>query len=192
MENEIQLSHVFIRFLNADTRCSYFQLLASKDEQKWDTLISKGGSCGFVDDYQLFKIPTEYTSETYKYVKYVGMMNSENYWNSVNEILFYGDLGELGNVTSIEPGKGLNLVLYPNPVRTDLNIKLDNVTFADNGGCTITILNYVGQTIHSKNISSIMEFPVTIPVGDLQRGVYILRLEIENKQDIITRKFLVE
>jgi len=189
MENEAHLSHILLRFLNSDSRCSYFQILASKDEQIWDTLISKEASCGFVDNYQLFKIPSDYTSEKYKYVKYVGMMNSENDWNSVNEIIFYGSLE---NLTSIDREKDVSLVLYPNPVRTNLNIEFDNTRLFDYGACNITILNYLGQVIRSKSISSSMDFPVTIPVDDLKKGMYILHLEMDNREKNLTKKFLIE
>jgi len=83
-DDEVTLSAVSIGFYKGDSRSTYFRIESSNDASNWTTQVdsvSSGSSLAqeeFVFD----------DSVTSRYIRYVGLGNSSNSWNSVTEIDF--------------------------------------------------------------------------------------------------------
>ena len=69
-----------------------------------------------------------------------------------------------------EPTK---IFLHPNPVKNDLNIKLDN---ASSGRYDLRILTSIGKTVMTKPSCSVVCGGLTLDVSKLPKGIYILEL----------------
>jgi|GEM_PF-2041358 len=74
-----------------------------------------------------------------------------------------------------------NIILYPNPVHDVLNVNLGNRT-ATNASISITGING-GRVLYSKEIANPYGI-LQVNIADFQLGVYLLRLKLDNKENV--------
>jgi hypothetical protein len=79
---------------------------------------------------------------------------------------------------------GLKLVIYPNPGNSNMRIQTD---FAQGKNSEIRIYNSLGHEVFSKKINSADE---TINVSNFRNGIYLLRLQSDDKSAV--QKFIVQ
>ena len=79
------------------------------------------------------------------------------------------------------------LHLYPNPAFGVLHIQAN----VDDSSVykTVTVINSLGKTIYSKDISHDSQNPILIPVAAIPRGIYFVLVQ-NNEGIIIKRKFI--
>lgn len=75
-----------IAFASGTKRQSFFEIYVSNDGKEWTKKIVMGESSGQSDDFEYLELDTPA-----RYVRYEGQRNSLNHWNSVNEIVIYGE-----------------------------------------------------------------------------------------------------
>ncbi|MFB6318739.1 T9SS type A sorting domain-containing protein [Saccharicrinis sp. FJH54] len=110
---------------------------------------------------------------------------SDGYVNWLKqEFIYNGD--RIYNLLEEKTTDG-NLVVYPNPVRGNLQFALRNYS----GAVKVELINATGQTVLREKLSlPASGFQFTRNVQHLQNGVYILRLS--HKDGIISKKVLLE
>lgn len=90
LEEPKEITALGIAFYSGSKRSTAFDIEISQDGVNWETILSATSS-GFTEDLEKYKTKP-FTS---KYVRFVGHGNSLNAWNSVSEIRFYNQDGEL-------------------------------------------------------------------------------------------------
>ena len=85
LESIKQLQSLNILFHKGDVRMAYFDIDVSLDGSEWATVFD-GESSGATTDYEIFDIP----DTPARYVRFIGLGNSMNQWNSVSEIILFG------------------------------------------------------------------------------------------------------
>ncbi|WP_104024607.1 polysaccharide lyase family 7 protein [Vibrio hyugaensis] len=80
---EIAFDAVKLAFHKGDERVTKFNIEVSQDGNTWNTVVSDGQSTGKSQSLERFDFP----EVTARYIKYVGMGNSKNDWNSVTEFM---------------------------------------------------------------------------------------------------------
>jgi sugar lactone lactonase YvrE len=86
--------------------------------------------------------------------------------------------------TGIEQvSNGINVMVYPNPVSQNLNIKVEST----NGKINFTIFNTLGQQVLQEYSN---ESTTNISVANLSPGIYLLRIQTQDG-NILTRKISV-
>lgn len=83
--------------------------------------------------------------------------------------------------------KNLRLSIYPQPVLSFFNIDLPNV--GDQGLCHLEIFNISGQKVLTKVFSGCS---ITIEKGNLQSGMYIIKITPEKSKKIYGGNFIVK
>lgn len=82
--SEVPLSGVSIAFYKGDSRNTYFRIESSNDGSTWTTEIDSTSSGDTLEQEEFAFAETV----TARYIRYVGLGNSSNTWNSVTEIDF--------------------------------------------------------------------------------------------------------
>ncbi len=166
-DEPVAISHMYISFYQGQKRYAFFELEGSNDRISWASVIGYGQSHGFSQNMELF-IPndTESAVTEYKYIRLVGYGNTENEWNSVNEVFIYGESGTHVNNTRKE-----DLRIYPNPA-TDM-IKMATDVFRKDIPLEVRIVDTAGRILHMYSFD-ILQDEISLPVGDLQPGIYVL------------------
>ena len=82
---EKTVNAISIAFMKSESRKSKFKLLASSDGENW-TEIFQTQSSGNISGYETFGVP----QTTARYIRIEGSGNTENSWNSINEVIIYG------------------------------------------------------------------------------------------------------
>lgn len=103
---------------------------------------------------------------------------------NTNAVLNVHAVGE--DLTGIANPVVATMTLYPIPAKDILNISFDGVKNAN----SIAIYNVVGQKLKSVNLSAGSK-SVAVPVAELKKGVYFLRV-YNNSKEIITKTFTKE
>ncbi len=78
---EKRVSAVYIAWMNAIDRKSYFEILASKDGINYEEVIARTESTKKTNAHEVYLI-----NGNYRYIRYKGYGNSANTWNSITEI----------------------------------------------------------------------------------------------------------
>ncbi len=108
--------------------------------------------------------------------------NSENYVSINNDNQAVLDVN-YGGYSTIDEEAVVNLVIYPNPAKSILNIS--NNELIDN----VKIQNLEGKIIRS--ISNINSISTTISLAGISKGIYIVSTTLENGK-IVNNKIIVE
>lgn len=98
------------------------------------------------------------------------------------------DIYGFGTTLQVAENKTFSGVrIYPNPANADLNIA---ISLAADEKTEIKILNTIGQVVNQQMVSlGVGEHVLTMPVGHLKNGIYILQINSKNKT--ATQKFVV-
>ena len=81
-----------------------------------------------------------------------------------------------------------NLVLYPNPARDRVNIRLPNLDIQKG---TVHIYNVFGQQILTTSIDELHQDALTIDLEGFENGIYVMDVQL-NGLPTISRRFIVE
>ena len=98
--------------------------------------------------------------------------------NSIQPISGGANTGFATSFNEVEPEFEGDFMIYPNPAKNILNIKL-----FDNAEGTYKIVNLLGQTVKAGKISK-----DNIDVSQLKIGLYII--EVNDGEEIMTQKFI--
>lgn len=79
------ISEVQIAWFEGDQRTANFDIQIRNENQKWKT-VTQGPSSGTTSDFESYEVNTAVISE----FRLIGRANSENNWNSINEIRVLG------------------------------------------------------------------------------------------------------
>lgn len=90
------------------------------------------------------------------------------------------------NLTGVSDPVNGGVSIYPIPAKDFLNVKFEAVKNVS----SVEIFNVVGQKLKVVNVSSEMK-SVAVPVSDLKKGVYFVRV-YSNGNDVITKTFTKE
>ena len=85
--SEHSLKAIGIAFYSGSKRVSYFDILTSTDGKNWKKAIEYGRSSGDSEEIENFELNVEKA----RYIRYLGKDNSANKWNSIAEIVVYGE-----------------------------------------------------------------------------------------------------
>ncbi|MBN2487384.1 MAG: discoidin domain-containing protein [Bacteroidales bacterium] len=114
LEKQAFVSHFEVSFHSGESRTSYFDIYASNDQAEWELILNNSTSCGFSPNMHTFGFPETKSSVKYKYIKLVGRMNSENTWNSYNELKIFGEYATTSPVQG-QAKNDSNFEVFPNP-----------------------------------------------------------------------------
>jgi glucose/arabinose dehydrogenase len=84
--------------------------------------------------------------------------------------------------TSIAENNSRELLIYPNPVKNNLEIELP---FQQEDKYVVSVFDINGRTVYSNKISA--KSRISVPVSNLANGTYIV--EVRNAKQILRRKF---
>lgn len=87
------------------------------------------------------------------------------------------------SVTDIKSEKD-NVIIYPNPVKQSLNVKITNEWV----GSELFIINSIGVTVYSDIVNA---DTVSMTISDLKNGIYFVRLKGVDGE-IITKKIIIK
>ena len=180
-EEPVNISHAYISFYQGQKRQAFFELLGSADRQEWIHILEYNQSHGFSQDLELFVPAQKKSSAEFKYIRLVGYGNTENDWNSFNEVMIYGKSNPLNS----QP-HDIQILLYPNPAIDRVTINTEH--FQEFSQLVITITDQSGRTISVNDYRHIPD-NITISLEDLQPGVYLMNFASE-KGSIRTEKFM--
>lgn len=90
------------------------------------------------------------------------------------------------SITGINDPVGGGVSVYPIPAKDVLNVNFENVKNVN----SVAIYNVVGQKLKTVNVSAGSKV-VTIPVSDMKKGVYFLRV-YSNNTEAVTKTFTKE
>jgi hypothetical protein len=81
-----------------------------------------------------------------------------------------------------------SMTVYPNPASSSISLKIENLS---EGGGVISIYNAAGVKIREYNVETNMDnFMRNIPVHDLERGIYIVKVMLKTNE-IFLEKIVV-
>jgi uncharacterized repeat protein (TIGR02059 family) len=178
-----KISHFEMAFLQGQNYSSYFDIYASKDHLIWEPILTRGASCSFTGDRQIFDVPALNKNTEYLYVKYVGHGNSVNSWNNVSELKIFGSPGK--NPISAA-GEKRKVIVYPNPASNFLNISIEEPTLQPD---LIRIIDFSGKIVYEKAINPAIK-NVQVPLS-LKSGVYSVDLS-HNHLTLFAQKLIVK
>lgn len=86
-----------------------------------------------------------------------------------------------------EVESGIEVSIYPNPVKDMLNIEIDGLSSSD---ATIKIISVQGQIIFNEIVSNANGKKQTIDVSSFAHGIYLL--EVRDNNSIITERIIIQ
>ena len=152
----------------SETQNSHFIIQRSADSKNWQPLGRVEGH-GTIFDAQ------EYTFTDRQ------PFNGKNYYR-LEQFDFNGKT-EYSKVTSIDMQKNDHASISPNPVKEELFVHLPA---ANEGSFTAEVFNIQGQMVASQNV----QLGEAIHVSALVPGIYLLRMENEMRQVLLTERFV--
>jgi hypothetical protein len=175
------LSHFNLAFHGGNTRKTYFDIYASSDNVTWDLIMNNVSSCGFSLNRQMFQMPGTKTSNSYKFVKLVGHMNSANTWNSYTEFKVYGnpETAQKATISALDKSTQEVVEVYPNPA-------IDNVYVKVNTDATIWVYSLSGELVHEQQTDG----DITKIDFQFKSGAYFIQV-ISNEVKLCTKKIIV-
>ncbi len=166
-------------FYKGDSRKAFFEVQISNDQVNWVKIEENLESAGVTEGFQNFDI----ANVDAKYVRIVGYGNSENDWNSINEIKIYGipEALKAGTTTKKE------LKAYPNPTAGNINLDLRDISF--NQGA-IHVYNMAGALVYKKE--NILPYQATeeINLEEKPNGIYIVKFNSDRNTEYISKIIL--
>jgi hypothetical protein len=121
--------------------------------------------------------PETKASNSYKYVKLVGHMNSINEWNSYNEFKVFGT-EESPNATNDANIEDI-VEVFPNPATENVFVKTGNES-------TIRVIDITGKVVYEqKSAGDISQLNY-----NFQSGTYFIQV-LNNGEAVCTKKLLV-
>jgi hypothetical protein len=115
-------------------------------------------------------------------IVYSVVVTNANECEGTDEIEVYFD--PCASVTEI--GKGLNLLVYPNPASSVLNINLSGTSES----VEYSLLNYQGGEVYRRRIGAVNgESNHQLEIGNYAGGIYYLR--IKTNSDVVIRKVVI-
>ena len=177
-----KISHLEIAFLHGQHFESYFDIYASQDSIKWEPILTWVSSCNFSGDRQVFTFPASNTDTEYSYLKYIGHGNSLNNWNYISEFKVFGSPGK--NYGS-DATKKRNVIIYPNPASSILNISLEESTLKSD---MVRILDLSGKIVFEEILNPVTR-SIQIPLS-LKSGIYYVDLNL-GKLILFTQKIII-
>jgi hypothetical protein len=86
----------------------------------------------------------------------------------------------VGIISSLPPGKKIQsgVKIYPNPVKDELNIQVDNTVYL------INIYTLTGELVYAKPIFNSEANILSIHINDIKKGLYLLELVGKNKYTV--------
>jgi len=161
-----------ISWYKGDERVSYFDVEYSKDKSNWVTILSDYQSSGMTDNFQTYMI--DHPVEA-KYLRVVGYGNSNNDWNSINEVEIYGK--SQNSQTILYPSQPTlkDIVVYPNPVNSGghLYFKLDD-SF-NNQIINVELISSSGRLLQNHQIKKEENY---LKIPEVAPGIYFLRIKL--------------
>lgn len=97
-------------------------------------------------------------------------------YNPATNVYVPGQLSTFSYNTaaSIRPETTLDLVVWPNPVQHQVNIKVNNALAAD--GANIRLLDMHGRTVYQTQAGHEIQQQVQVPLDQLMPGIYIIQV----------------
>jgi hypothetical protein len=115
-------------------------------------------------------------------IVYSVVVTNANECEGTDEIEVYFD--PCASVTEI--GSGLNLLVYPNPASSVLNINLSG----NSESVEYSLLNYQGSEVYSRSIGAVNgEINHQLEIGNYAGGIYYLRIKTNN--NTVIRKVVI-
>ncbi len=174
-----EVRYIQVSFYKGNTRKAFFEVQISNDQVNWVKLDDNMESAGVTEGFQNFDI----TNIDARYVRIVGHGNSENAWNSINEIKIYGVPEALKAGTTVKK----ELKAYPNP--TAGNIKLDLRDISFNEGA-IHVYNMAGALIYKKEYILPYQATEEINLEEQPNGIYIIKFSSDTNTDYVSKIIL--
>ncbi len=142
-------------------------------ESPYPVSIDAGNSSdAFTGDYNPHG---NYGSSKIRYV----FFDENNTSDTISVVASYDFLDAVEDYTS-----GNTISIYPNPANTVLNIAIDDAQ----AKTTVKIFNVLGKVVKKSSFSGAM---LSIPVDDLQNGIYFVRI-MDGDKIINTEKLLIK
>ncbi len=174
------IQHIKIAFQPGQKMECYFDIYGSNDGETWESILVKAKSCSFSGGIHVFEFPISKAITEFKFLKFVGLGNSNDTWNYISEFRIFGYRHK--NRADYED---LIVKLYPNPAREIVNIKIDNAEFNPD---FIRILTLDGKVMYSDIVDPmIRDFQVPV---NFTHGIYIVQMGMGNIT-MFTQKLVV-
>ncbi|MFH2143867.1 MAG: T9SS type A sorting domain-containing protein [Bacteroidota bacterium] len=139
----------------------------------------------FMGSGQIAFVTVEYSVYQQGYYFVVLSVNCGTKLLSTYFDLIFVDYGTISSIENVNSQSGFSI--YPNPVKENLNILLDNY---NSDICIIEIYNSVGQLVLNQNaIMSENRNSIRINVNNLNSGIYIINVTDANNNRL-TQKFM--
>ncbi len=187
LNGKAHLSHLKIAYYGGSHRKGYFDLCGSMDKVNWEPILQKASTCGFSEDKEVFDIPENLKYNDYKFLRVTGHNNSENSWNSIAEILIFGEVSNEEKPNDIDNSLLKNsFSVYPNPSNGEFNLYFPDELEK----------NVQSVIVYSMNGKAVFKKDFSITTGelhinhDLADGVYLLQVQFSDKSQS-TEKILV-
>jgi uncharacterized repeat protein (TIGR02059 family) len=182
MKSPFKIDHVQLAFNQEIKDETYFDILGSKDELNWDSILVKSHSCGFSGDYHIFEFPGSLSDKDYSFIKLVGHGNSSNDWNYYSEMKIIGEY----NNDDVPLSESFKLTIYPNPAKDYFYIYVQKPVQAT---AYLTIVNFLGEIILEDKVDAeIKEYNIPCCFNN---GVYLVQL-ISDRLICDTQKLIIQ
>ncbi len=181
-----------IAWYRGNERQASFDIQTSADSINWK-LVFKGLSSGKTTLFERYDV----TLSSVRYVRIVCHGNSINSWNSITEVAF---LKDSGNITSnptlaliaaksntIDSSKAVNaytnVKVWPNPAKGIFNLQISPQWLH----ATVDIYDFAGQLIMTREIK---HTAMQLNFSNHTKGTYIMK--ISKKDKVFSSKIVVE
>ncbi len=116
---------------------------------------------------------------------YIDELNNQTKYYRLSQTDFDGtkETFKIMMANCVNTNNNQNIILYPNPAKEQVNIKIDNYSFTE-----LTITDILGKQVFNTNINSI-DGIIQINTNSLSSGVYNVNLKSEQTQ--ITKQLII-
>lgn len=157
---------------NAEENLSHFEIQVSTDLISFKTIgeeVSKGD---------------ENTIQTYEFIDYSAQTGISYYRL---KMVFFDQIIEYSNLISLNREKALDLNIFPNPAQSNLEFEFSSSL---NESVSIHVLDATGRYIQVQDAELLIGYNrLSMDVSNLPNGMYILELQMENRN--LQRKFSI-
>ena len=162
------IQHIKIAFQPGQKMECYFDIYGSNDGETWESILIKAKSCSFSGGIHVFEFPISKAIAEFKFLKFIGLGNSNDSWNYISEFRIFGYRQK--NRADYED---LIVKLYPNPAREFVNILIDDPSFNPD---FIKIGSLEGKILFTDKVDPeirLLQIPVTF-----KPGIYFVQMGI--------------
>jgi len=174
-----EVRYIKTSFYKGDSRKAFFEVQISKDAIDWQMLNENLESSGQTEGFQYFDL----SNIDARYIRIVGYGNSENDWNSINELEIYG----IPEALKIENKVKKSLKAFPNPTVGNIKIDLSNISFTQG---SLHVYNMVGSLVYKKNNIMPYESLLEINLEEYPNGMYIVKFHGDSNVEYINKIIL--